>query len=35
MDELKLETNVNHEEWVVVCYIFRVIYEKLFDIMDN
>jgi hypothetical protein len=28
MDDSKLETNVNHGEWVVVCYIFHVIYEK-------
>jgi hypothetical protein len=36
MDELKLETNVNHGEWAVVHYIFRVMNEKIvFDVMDN
>jgi hypothetical protein len=36
MDESKSETNVNHGEWDVVHYIFRVIYKKIvFDVMDN
>jgi hypothetical protein len=36
MDESKSETNVNHGEWVVVHYIFRVMYEKIvFDVIDN
>jgi hypothetical protein len=36
IDESKLETNVNHGEWVVVHYIFHVLYEKIvFDVMDN
>jgi hypothetical protein len=28
MDDSKSETNVNHGEWVVVHYFFRVIYGK-------
>jgi hypothetical protein len=35
MDDSKSETNVNHEEWVVVRYIFRVIYEKMFYVMND
>jgi hypothetical protein len=35
MDDSKSETNVNHGEWVVVRYIFRVIYEKMFYVMDD
>jgi hypothetical protein len=35
MDESKSETNVNHGEWAVIRYIFHVLYEKVFDVMDN
>jgi hypothetical protein len=35
MDDSKSETNVNHEEWVVVRYIFHVIYEKMFYVMND
>jgi hypothetical protein len=35
MDDSKSETNVNHEEWAVVRYIFRVIYEKMFYVMND
>jgi hypothetical protein len=36
MDESKSQTNVNHVEWVIVHYIFRLMYEKIvFDVMDN
>jgi hypothetical protein len=27
---MKSETNINHEEWAVIHYIFRVMYEKIF-----
>jgi hypothetical protein len=35
MDDLKLESNVKHRDWVVVCYIFHIMYGKVFDVMDN
>jgi hypothetical protein len=35
MDDLKSETKDNHGEWAVVRYIFRVMYEKVSDVMDN
>jgi hypothetical protein len=35
MDDSKLETNVNHEEWAVVHYIFGVIYGKMIYVMND
>jgi hypothetical protein len=35
MDNSKSETYVNHEEWVVVRYIFRVIYGKMFYVINE
>jgi hypothetical protein len=35
MDDLKSETNVNHGAWAVVRYIFSVLYEKVFCVMDD
>jgi hypothetical protein len=35
MDNSKSETSVNHGEWDVVHYIFRVIYGKMFYVTDD